>query len=173
MYGAEPCTQLHSDLSAKITACGLADKYRILSCGAEPHSLIPALQKAGFSASEMQAGVFDTICCVRVLCSVPNPEQTIRGLYDLLKPGGKLLVCEHVVNPWMTGKGNVFGRLAQAVYMTLGFPFFMGNCHMTRDTSGMLRKVANQDGGWASVDLEKSFGWGPLPYVSGTLVKRG
>lgn len=173
MYGAEPCAPLHADLSAKIASCGLSSKYRILSCGAEPHSLIPALQKAGFSAAEMQAGVFDTVCCVRVLCSVPNARQTIRGLYDLLKPGGRLLVCEHVVNPWTSAKGSVVARLSQAVYTVLGWSFFMGDCHMNRDTEATLMEVGEQDGGWASVELEKSFGWGPLPYVSGTLVKRG
>ncbi|KAL1956782.1 hypothetical protein VTO42DRAFT_6836 [Malbranchea cinnamomea] len=172
MYGAEPCVGLHADLRAKISSCGLLSKYHILPCSAEPHALIPALQKVGFSAAEIQRGIFDTVVCVRVLCSVPNPRQTIRGLYDLLKPGGRMIVCEHVVNPWTTAKGSVVARLMQAVYTALGWSFFMGDCHMNRDTERILKEVGEQDGGWASVELERSFGHGPLPYISGVLVKR-
>ena len=49
----------------------------------------------------------------------------------------------------------------------------MGDCHMNRDTAKALRNVAAVDGGWESVELERSFEWGPLPYISGTLVKKG
>ncbi|EEP79403.1 predicted protein [Uncinocarpus reesii 1704] len=171
MYGAEPAEGLHVDLRAKIEHCNLSSKYQILHCGAESSSLLPALDKAGFK--DLGSGVFDTIVCVRVLCSVPKPEETIRGLYRLLKPGGKLLVAEHVVNPWCTRKGSVAGRLAQLFYTLLGWPFFMGSCHMARNTGKMLRMAAAEDGGWASDGLETSFAWGPLPYVSGTLVKKG
>ncbi|KMP03217.1 hypothetical protein CISG_09446 [Coccidioides immitis RMSCC 3703] len=170
IYGAEPTDGLHTDLLAKIDSCGLSSKYQILHCGAEPQSLIPALDKAGFK--ELGSGVFDTIICVRVLCSVPRPEETIQGLYRLLKPGGKLLIAEHVVNPWCTRQGSIVGRLAQLFYTLLGWPFFMGSCDMNRDTGKMLRKAAERDGGWASDTLKTSFAWGPMPYVSGILVKR-
>ena len=48
----------------------------------------------------------------------------------------------------------------------------MGNCSMNRDTEGALRKAAEEDGGWDSVDIEGWFGWSPLAYISGVLVKR-
>lgn len=171
IYGAEPTTGLHADLRAKVAHCGFSGRYHILSCGAEPQSLLPALDKADFE--KLGSGVFDTIVCVRVLCSVPRPEETIRGLYRLLKPGGKLLVAEHVVNPWTTREGSVVGRLTQLLYTFLGWPFFMGACHMGRDTARTLRKAAEEDGGWESDTLQTSFAWGPLPYISGTLVKKG
>ncbi|EFR00602.1 phospholipid methyltransferase [Nannizzia gypsea CBS 118893] len=175
MYGAEPCLGLHEDLSAKVESCGLGSKYRILHCGAQPDSLLPALKKAGALDDENNEGkgVFDTIVCVRVLCSVPEPEKTIKGLYDLLKPGGKILICEHVVNPWTTPKGSSVARFVQALYGLSGWSFFMGGCNLDRDTERTLRAVGDADGGWGSVDLESSFTSGPLPYVSGTLVKRG
>ncbi|KAM5489692.1 hypothetical protein MaudMau93_003058 [Microsporum audouinii] len=175
MYGAEPCLGLHLDLRAKVESCGLSSKYRILHCGAQPESLLPALKKAGAldDATNEGKGLFDTIVCVRVLCSVPAPEKTVKGLYDLLKPGGKMLVCEHVVNPWTTAKGSVVARIVQVVYTLSGWSFFMGGCNMDRDTERTLRAVADVDGGWGSIDLESSFTSGPLPYVSGTLVKRG
>ncbi|ODH19773.1 hypothetical protein ACO22_06098 [Paracoccidioides brasiliensis] len=193
MYGAEPCHGLHGDLTAKVESCGLGGKYQILPCGAERTALFPALGREGLLAETetdvvsgkvrcpvQGRGIFDTIVCVRVLCSVPDQRETMRGLYDLLKPGGKLLVCEHVVNPWSLrcgGKGrrgNFFSRFMQVVYMLCGWKFFLGNCHLNRDTARVLMEVAEEagEGGWEKVDIQKWFEWSTLPYVVGTLVKR-
>ncbi|EEH10372.1 conserved hypothetical protein [Histoplasma capsulatum G186AR] len=201
MYGAEPCQGLHKELMAKVEACGLSDKYQILPCSVERKELYPALEREGLLAETEAAvvkggvgpvqggrGVFDTIVCVRVLCSVPDQRGTVRGLYDLLKPGGKLVVCEHVRNRWGVccgkgkGKGKRGGReggsfaawLVQMVLTMLGWEFFMGNCHMNRDTERVLREVAEEagDGGWEKVDVQRWFEWSALPYVAGTLVKR-
>ncbi|KAI1952969.1 hypothetical protein LOZ57_001053 [Ophidiomyces ophidiicola] len=171
IYGAEPTQDLHADLQAKAERCGKSSTYKILHCGAQPQSLVPALDKAGFE--DLASGVFDTIVCVRVLCSVPNPDDTIRGLYQLLKPGGKMLVAEHVANPWYAKNGSVLGRLAQIFYTLLGWPFFVGDCQLGRNTRKSLVMAAAKDGGWETDTLELSFGWSAIPYISGTLVKRG
>lgn len=39
---------------------------------------------------------FDAVVCSLVLCSVHDPEQVVRQLYSLLKPGGELRYLEHV-----------------------------------------------------------------------------
>ncbi|KAL1860191.1 hypothetical protein Plec18170_002140 [Paecilomyces lecythidis] len=177
IYGAEPCVGLHNELRSRILAANLQDKYRILTCGAEKQTLIPALQKAGVDVpsvedKEKSGGVFDTILCVRVLCSVPDPERTIADLYDLLKPGGQILVTEHVVNPWRRPKGSVVARLAQVIYELLGWRFFMGDCSLNRDTAKWLRQAAEKDGGWEVDELEEHFWWSPIMYISGRLVKK-
>ena len=119
-----------------------------------------------------EGGIFDTILCVRVLCSVPNPEKVISELYSFLKPRGKLLVIEHVVNPWRTAKGSVVARAAQSVYQALGWSVFLGDCCLNRDTEKMLRNAAVKDGGWEVVELDRWFGKTVLPYISGVLVKK-
>jgi SAM-dependent methyltransferase len=176
IYGAEPCVGLHGDLHSKAVAEGLESNYHILKCGAASAELIPALEATGTGVVDAHKangrGIFDTIICVRVLCSVPQMEKTIQELYALLKPGGRVLVTEHVVNPWRTAKGSILARVAQGVYQLLGWSFFIGDCCMDRDTEGALRKAADGDGGWESVDIERSFGWSPLPYISGVLVKK-
>ncbi|KAG2416173.1 hypothetical protein HFD88_007366 [Aspergillus terreus] len=172
IYGAEPCAGLHAELRARADAEGLGAKYHVVPASVVAAELVPALEKEGLSAAD-GAGVFDTIICVRVLCSVPDMQRTIRELYGLLRPGGKLLVAEHVVNPWRTPKGSVVARVLQAVYGFLGWSWYLGNCCLNRDTEAALRRAAEADGGWESVELDRWFGRSPLPYVSGVLVKRG
>ncbi|KAJ5947860.1 hypothetical protein N7466_000875 [Penicillium verhagenii] len=177
LYGAEPCRSLHSELRAKTIAEGVSEKYHIMPCGVSAKELIPALRDTETGVTEAydskpENGVFDTILCVRVLCSIPDMEKTTKELYGLLKPGGRLLVTEHVVNKWTTAKGSVAGRLAQAFYMLLGWRFYIGDCCLDRDTEKVLREAASVDGGWESVDLEKSFEWSAMPYLSGILTKK-
>lgn len=173
IYGAEPCHGLHAELRARAQAEGLGEKYHVVPSSVVAAELVPALRKEGLAPALSSAeGVFDTIICVRVLCSVPDMRRTIGELYGLLKPGGKLLVTEHVVNPWRSPKGSVVARLFQTAYRFLGWSWCLGDCCLNRDTETALRAAAERDGGWAAVDLDRSFGWSPLPYISGVLVKK-
>lgn len=172
IYGAEPCLPLHKALLSSAREAGLAEKYSIVTAGAEKETLIPGLANAGLLAKHQDGGVFDTIVCVRVLCSVQGLDETCETLYKLLKPGGKILVVEHCVNPWQDPKGSYVARLLQTFYSLLGWSFFVGNCHLTRDIKRALIEAAAMHGGWERDDLENYFGWAALPYVSGTLVKR-
>lgn len=173
IYGAEPCVPLHKDLQANAVRHGLGDKYRIITAGAEQDTLIPGLAKAGLLDNKSPGdGVFDTVVCVRVLCSVQDLYETTETVYRLLKPGGKLLICEHTVNPWWTRRGSYIARAFQLVYSTLGWTFFVGNCHLTRDIRKAVVESATRHGGWAKVDLTNNFGWSVLPFCAGTLVKR-
>lgn len=166
IYGAEPCHGLHEELRARADANGLGEKYHILPCSVVGSELNPVLQKHGLDRTDR--GIFDTIVCVRVLCSVPNMQQTVNELYALLRPGGKLLITEHVVNPWRTAKGSVVARAMQTLYGALGWSFFLGDCCLNRDTERALRSA----GEWESVDLDRWFGRTVMPYISGVLVKK-
>lgn len=172
LYGAEPAKDLHPGLLKNAAKRGFTSNFHPLLCGAEPESLIPALHKAGIievsgKAGSAEDGVFDEICCTRVLCGVPHPQQTIKSLYSLLKPGGRMVVCEHVANPWRT-EGTMLARLMQLVYTLLGWPFFMGGCELQRHTPDYLRDA----GEWDQFDLKY---YGPkdaIPFVVGELIKK-
>ena len=41
-------------------------------------------------------GTFDTVVTVCTFCSVPKPIVGLREIYRVLKPGGQLLMFEHV-----------------------------------------------------------------------------
>lgn len=41
---------------------------------------------------------FDTVVASFVFCSVPHPRKGLKELYRILKPGGQLLLLEHVLS---------------------------------------------------------------------------
>lgn len=45
---------------------------------------------------------FDTVVATFVFCSVPAPRKGLRELYRVCKPGGQVILLEHVLsaNPW-------------------------------------------------------------------------
>jgi 2-polyprenyl-3-methyl-5-hydroxy-6-metoxy-1,4-benzoquinol methylase len=172
VYGAEPSAKLHPALLSSAKHAGLGDKYHVLLCGGEPQSLIPALVESGalrISKTEgtWEEGIFDRICCLRVLCCVPNPEETMKSLYSLLKPGGKMIICEHAVNPWRT-QGSIAARLMQMLYTLVGWSFFMGGCELQRHTYSCLQEA----GDWESFNLQYIRPKDVIPFVVGELVKK-
>lgn len=121
IYGVEPCLDLHHILKTRAREAGFEGKYHLLGCGGEKVELYAHLAREGFKLDEQ--GVFDTIVCSKVLCSVRDLEGTTQGLYGLLKPGGRLLVCEHVANPWRDKKGSAIARMFQGIFMWCGWTF--------------------------------------------------
>lgn len=68
---------------------------------------------------------FDTVVCTFTLCSVHNPAAALAEARRVLKPGGRLLYCEHGLAPdagvakWQRRIEPVWKRIA-------------GGCHLTR-----------------------------------------
>ncbi|KAF8543633.1 S-adenosyl-L-methionine-dependent methyltransferase [Trichophaea hybrida] len=154
IYGIEPCTHLHPQLSRNIAASGLSGRYEILSIGAEECS------------KRIERESVDSIVCCKVLCGVPEPERVLEELYGLLKPRGEVLVFEHVLN----GESLV-ARVWQGV-LQIVWPYMFAGCNVDRDTERMLREC----GEWESVELERPKGemkWDVIPHIVGKLVKAG
>ncbi|KAJ2917316.1 hypothetical protein MD484_g3116, partial [Candolleomyces efflorescens] len=90
----EPNPLMHPFLREAAESAGFHESdgsILILTCGAEDSTSI-------LSALENQQ--VDTIISVLTLCSVPQPEKTVRNLIrDVLKSGGKFLFYEHVLSP--------------------------------------------------------------------------
>jgi SAM-dependent methyltransferase len=176
MYGVEPAVDMHPELKENAEKHGFKGKYEIITAGAEITSLIPALAKRGLlskshEGSYESGGVFDTVVCCRVLCGVPDEVRTVEGLYRCLKPGGRMLICEHVVNPWPNG-GSLIAAFLQRVYMWMGWSFWLGGCCLDRDTEGILMDVAKDDGGWEKVQLRSPESCTAIPFIVGELVKK-
>jgi len=68
---------------------------------------------------------FDTVVCTFTLCSVQDPAAALAEARRVLKPGGRLLFCEHGLAPdaevvkWQRRIEPVWKRIA-------------GGCHLTR-----------------------------------------
>ena len=169
IYGAEPCVEMHPLLQENAEKAGLVEKYKILTGGVEPESLIPTLAKV--EPEKSLVGLFDEIVAKRVLCSVPKLNETIECLYSCLKSGGRLVVYEHVLNV-DHGWGSMVSRFFQRVYMAMGWPFWLGGCELTRDTTALLMRAAEKDGGWSEVKLEKRDEWSTIPHIIGYLIKK-
>lgn len=43
---------------------------------------------------------FDTVTCVLALCSIPRPEAALAEMRRVLRPGGRLLLLDHVGSTW-------------------------------------------------------------------------
>ena len=98
--------------------------------------------------------LFDAVVCSLVLCSVDDPEEVLRQLNSVLKPGGELRYFEHVASSGWRGS---LQRLADATV----WPRISGNCHTHRDTERAITEAG------FSLDVARhqwTFpGWVPLP----------
>jgi SAM-dependent methyltransferase len=172
IYGVEPAEDLYERLETRAQGAGFGHgRYVILKCGAEPEELVPALAKKGLLKDNHLGGLFDTIVCVRVLCMVPDLEETVRVLYRCLKPGGKLILCEHGINRWREKEGSIAARMIQWALMCLGWSVVMGDCHLDRHMQTILQEGADDSGGWAETKFATVDAWAVLPYTVGYLVK--
>ena len=74
-------------------ATAMAAKIDPTRCGTEaPVSVVNApAERLPFAEDS-----FDTVISTMVLCTVTDPEQALTEINRVLRPGGKLLFCEHV-----------------------------------------------------------------------------
>lgn len=105
----------------------------------------------------------DTVLSVQVLCGVPQPDRVVKEMYRLLKPGGQMIVYEHVKSD------DVVSGLVQRMY-NIVWPFATGGCNLDRPTARYLKGA----GEWSRIELAepgREDAWTVLPRVSGVLVK--
>ncbi|KIW52187.1 hypothetical protein PV05_07848 [Exophiala xenobiotica] len=173
IYGVEPGVTLHDKLRESAGEVGLGDKYHVISATADLDSILPGLVKAGLlKSNEVSAPedlqLFDEIVCIRVLCGVPDLRSSVADLYGLLKPGGRFVVCEHVMNSKSTA-----ANLVQRFWMLVGWKRLMGGCELTRDTLQAMLEVANEkDGGFAKVEIKQVDEHSMITHIVGVLTKK-
>jgi SAM-dependent methyltransferase len=97
---------------------------------------------------------FDAVVCSLVLCSIDEPDDVLRQLLSLLRPGGELRYLEHVAS---SGPRARLQKLADATV----WPRLLGNCHTHRHTEASIVGAGFQVSG---ARREWTFpAWVPLP----------
>ena len=97
---------------------------------------------------------FDAVVCSLVLCSVEDPEDVLRELHSLLRPGGELRYLEHIAS---SGARAGLQKFADATL----WPRLLGNCHTHRHTEQNIT-----DAGFAVSRSRREWtmpAWVPLP----------
>ena len=86
----------------------------------------------------------DAVISSLVLCSVRDPEATLREVRRVLRPGGRFVFVEHVAAPHGTGL-RFAQRAVRPVWRALS-----DGCHPDRDTGRLIEAA-----GFADVDLRR------------------
>ena len=79
----------------------------------------------------LDANSVDTVVVTYTLCTIPDPQRALRGVQRVLRPGGKLLFCEHGVAPdedvrrWQDRLNPIWRR-------------FSGGCNINQDIPALL-----------------------------------
>jgi SAM-dependent methyltransferase len=110
--------------------------------------------RAPAEALPLEAASVDTVVITYTLCSVDDPEQTLREVRRVLKPGGKVLLLEHGLSPepgvarWQHRLNPIWKSLAVG-------------CNLTRPVSELLKRA-----GFDIQDIEEYY-LGGAPRIVG------
>lgn len=77
---------------------------------------------------------FDTVTATLVFCTIPDPTKALDEAMRVLKPGGKLLLVEHIRGP--DPVRGVTEDIIAPVWKLMA-----GGCHVNRNTIDMVRKA--------------------------------
>ncbi len=99
-------------------------------------------------------GSVDTVLMTYTLCTIPDAERALRGMARVLRPGGRLIFCEHGAAPdesvrrWQDRINPLWKKIA-------------GGCHVNRPIPDLI-----QQGGFHINSVETMYlpGWRPLTF---------
>ena len=94
---------------------------------------------------------FDTVVVTYSLCTIPDPVAALKEMRRVLKPGGRLIFCEH-------GKAPDLSVQRWQDRLTPLWSKWAGGCHLNRDIPALLAQA-----GFRSDDLETMYLPGPRP----------
>jgi ubiquinone/menaquinone biosynthesis C-methylase UbiE len=127
------------------------EMWSIAQRNAAEHRLDAEFIEAGAESIPLEDNAADTVVMTYTLCTIEQTETALEEIRRVLKPGGKLLFCEHgeapdaTVRRWQDRIDPLWSQLA-------------GGCHLNRPIPGLLRAA-----GFYSDDMETMYipGWKP------------
>lgn len=154
IVAVEANREQHPGLLRSARAAGLQDRFEIAAVPVEE------LQRTGVAKES-----FDTVLTLNVMCSATDPAILAKGAYELLKPGGKWIVFEHVRAHSKSGFINWWQKVVNNIW-----PFFMGGCSLLRETHALLKAT----GPWKKDNVQQlkfDSPYSVIPSVMGVLYK--
>ena len=102
----------------------------------------------------LEANSVDTVVVTYTLCTIPETEPALRGMARVLRPGGKLIFCEHGAAPdddvrrWQERMNPIWSRVG-------------GGCNLDREIPELIRA-----GGFEIDRMETMYlpGWRPAGF---------
>jgi ubiquinone/menaquinone biosynthesis C-methylase UbiE len=99
----------------------------------------------------------DTVLVTYSLCTIPDPVSALAAARRVLKPGGKLLFCEHGVAP--DAEVQRWQRRIEPVWKVIG-----GGCHLTREIPKLVAAAGFAIDRMDTMYLPKSPRWAGYNY---------
>jgi SAM-dependent methyltransferase len=93
----------------------------------------------GAEAAGLAPQSVDTIVTTYTLCTIPDAVGALAALRSALKPGGRLLFCEHGLAP--DADVTQWQRRIEPVWKPIA-----GGCHLTRDVDALLASAGWKTG---------------------------
>lgn len=93
----------------------------------------------------LQDDSVDTVLVTYAICTIPHPVEALQGMARVLRPGGKLVFCEHGLAPdssvarWQSRVNSLWGAIA-------------GGCNLNRDIPDLLSQ-----GGFQIDTMDRSY----------------
>lgn len=115
------------------------------------------LLRADATALPFPADAFDTVVSTFALCSVPDVEATLLEALRVLRPGGRLLLADHVAGHWPL-------RLLQYAVDLITVP--LHGEHFTRRPLKVMRRLATEDA--VTIEETERHGFGIIERVRAT-----
>ncbi|MEE8193490.1 MAG: class I SAM-dependent methyltransferase [Gemmatimonadales bacterium] len=103
----------------------------------------------------LEGGSVDTVLVTYTLCTIPDTQPALRQMARVLRPGGKLIFCEHGAAPdpsvrrWQDRINPIWKRLG-------------GGCNLNRAIPALI-----EEGGFRITGMETMYipGWRPATFT--------
>lgn len=128
-----------------------AEMWAIARKNAKEHHLDAEFFESGAESIPLDGNSADTVVMTYTLCTIPDAQAALQEIRRVLKPGGKLLFCEHGEAPdenvlrWQNRVNPLWKKLA-------------GGCNLNRPVPRLLEEC-----GFSISDMQTMYipGWKP------------
>jgi ubiquinone/menaquinone biosynthesis C-methylase UbiE len=127
------------------------DMWALARKNARDHHLDAEFFQGGAESIPLDNDAADTVVMTYTLCTIPDPHSALQEIRRVLKPGGRLLFCEHGEAPdkdvqrWQNRMNPIWNKLG-------------GGCNLNRPVPRLL-----EQSGFSFNDIQTMYipGWKP------------